>query len=89
MSKKIIYSIISLIFLFNVDIYANNIDSEENFKIQKLKDDIINIDSINIFDSKNNKIGESWSSAVTLNSGNILIGKYKKDKTYDYYELNK
>ncbi len=91
MNKKWIIVTLSSIFLFNVDVYANNIKSEQSyFKINKDNKQIINVEDIEILDINNNKIGnKNWSSAIILNNGNLLIGEYKPNKTYDYYEVNK
>lgn len=86
MNKKCIVTILSIVFLSNINIYAN----QHNFKINKNDNDIISIENIEVLDINNNKVGnKNWSSAVILNSGNLLVGEFKTDKTYDYYEINK
>lgn len=91
MYKKFILIVLSSVFLFNIDIYANDVNSEQSyFKIKKDNEQIINIENIEILNNDNNKIGnKNWSSAVILNNGNLLVGEYKSNKTYDYYEINK
>ena len=86
MNKKCIVTILSIVFLSNINIYAN----QHNFKINKNDNDIISMENIEVLDINNNKVGnKNWSSAVILNSGNLLVGEFKTDKTYDYYEINK
>lgn len=86
MNKKCIVTILSIVFLSNINIYAN----QHNFKINKNDNDIISMENIEVLDINNNKVGnKNWSSAVVLNSGNLLVGEFKTDKTYDYYEINK
>ena len=91
MNKKFILLITSLVFLLSVNVYGNNIKYEnEYFKIEKNNNEIISRETITILDSNNNKIGnKNWSSAVILNNGNLLVGEYKSNKSYDYYEVNK
>ncbi|WP_250277260.1 S-layer homology domain-containing protein [[Clostridium] colinum] len=91
MNKKRLLVVLSMTLLFNIKVYANVTKiQDEYFKIQKNNDEIISVENIDIFDINNNKIGEkSWSSAVILNNGNLLVGEYKPNKTYDYYEVNK
>nr|WP_317358954.1 S-layer homology domain-containing protein [uncultured Tyzzerella sp.] len=91
MNIKLIVFILSFVFLYNANIYANDIKpSQSYFKINKNDNDIINVENIQILDANNNIVGnKNWSSAVILNNGNLLIGEYKPNKTYDYYEVNK
>ena len=91
MNKKFILLITSLVFLLSINVYGNNIKYEnEYFKIEKNNNEIISRETITILDSNNDKIGnKNWSSAVILNNGNLLVGEYKSNKSYDYYEVNK
>ncbi|MFR4986904.1 MAG: hypothetical protein ACLUCH_05865, partial [Lachnospirales bacterium] len=81
MYKKFILIALSSIFLFNIDIYANDINPEQSyFKIKRDNEQIINIENIEILNNDNNKIGnKNWSSAVILNNGNLLVGEYKSN----------
>ncbi|WP_317367578.1 S-layer homology domain-containing protein [uncultured Tyzzerella sp.] len=91
MNKKNIVVIIAFVFIFNINVYSNDTKpKQEYFKIKKDNSQIINVENIEILDINNNKIGnKNWSSAVVLNNGNLLVGEYKPNKTYDYYEVNK
>lgn len=85
MNKKLTVTLIIMFFIFNIKVYG-----EDAFIIEKNIDEIINIENINILDKNKNKIGDrSYSSVVTLNNGNLLVGELKPNQTYDYYELNK
>lgn len=88
MNKNILIILI-LIFLFNINVYGNNIE-QPYFKINKDSNQIINFEDIEVLDIRNNKIGnKNWSTAIILNNGNLLVGEINPNKTYDYYEINK